>query len=326
MEIIARNVNEALYHGVKALQSRGELQSSRAGNTIEVPEPVITTYLVPQEKVLFSKERDANPFFHFFEAMWMLAGRSDVEFVARVLPRIKDYSDDGLFLQGAYGYRWHHHFDFNQLEHIIELLKSQPNTRRAVLQMWDPNHDLEENIDSRDIPCNTAIYFKIRHKKLNMTVTNRSNDIIWGAYGANAVHMGFLQEYIAARVGVEVGIYVQFSDSFHVYTTGLGGDIWKRIEADPLKLTYQPYPLLVSNHPLGPVNKAWDEDMNRFFTCFDDGLQPEPSHYKTKWWRHVVIPLWLAFIHRDPAVLEACVAEDWQLAAAEWLERRAAKP
>ena len=48
-----------------------------------------------------------------------------------------------------------------------------------------------------EIPCNTAIYFKVREGKLNMTVSNRSNDVIWGTFGANVVHMSILQEYVA---------------------------------------------------------------------------------------------------------------------------------
>ena len=66
-------------------------------------------------------------------------------------------------------------------------------------------------------PCNTQIYFWSRNGKLNMTVANRSNDMIWGAYGANAVHMSFLQEYVASMCGVKCGIYTQFTHNLHAY-------------------------------------------------------------------------------------------------------------
>jgi hypothetical protein len=95
------------------------------------------------------------------------------------------------------------------------MLRKRPDSRRVVLQMWDPVNDLDS--PSKDIPCNTNIYFKIRGGELQMTVCNRSNDMIWGAYGANAVHMSVLQEYIAAALGVYIGPYYQVSDSFHVY-------------------------------------------------------------------------------------------------------------
>ena len=65
---------------------------------------------------------------------------------------------------------------------------------------------------------NTNIYFKIRENKLKMTVCCRSNDMLWGAYGVNVVHMSVLQEYMATMIGVEMGEYRQISDSFHIYT------------------------------------------------------------------------------------------------------------
>ena len=53
-----------------------------------------------------------------------------------------------------------------------------------------------------------------------MTVSNRSNDIIWGTFGANAVHMSMLHEYVASALMLHVGKYTQISDSFHAYTAG----------------------------------------------------------------------------------------------------------
>src|SRR4051812_24359480 len=107
MEIRVRNVAHALTIGINAMQwPEVRNVSPRGSPTLEYPEPVITHYARPLERVLFSPDRDANPFFHFFEALWMLAGRDDVEFLAALLPRMQEFSDDGVRLAGAYGYRW----------------------------------------------------------------------------------------------------------------------------------------------------------------------------------------------------------------------------
>src|SRR5690606_6235064 len=140
-------------------------------------------------------ERDANPFLHFFESLWMLAGRNDVDYMTRLVRRFAAYSDDGKTFNGAYGYRWRKWFGRDQLQQIIGALRSNPQDRRCVLGMWDAGHDL--GLQSADLPCNTHIYFRIQDDRLNMTVCNRSNDAIWGAVGANVVHMSFLQEYMA---------------------------------------------------------------------------------------------------------------------------------
>jgi hypothetical protein len=121
---------------------------------------------------------------------------------------------------------------------IILELKQNPDSRRVVLAMWDggsradwtlqtaePSFRAEQPGDfyaaisgSNDVPCNTHAYFDTVDGKLNMTVCCRSNDIIWGAYGANAVHFSFLLEFLATASGIPMGVYRQFSNNFHIYT------------------------------------------------------------------------------------------------------------
>lgn len=81
--------------------------------------------------------------------------------------------------------------------------------------MWDCVDDL--HVDSKDVPCNTQAYFSINAGQLDMMVTNRSNDSVWGALGANAVHFSILQEYMAARIGVPAGKYWQVTNNLHLY-------------------------------------------------------------------------------------------------------------
>jgi thymidylate synthase len=220
--IQARNVHEALPRCLKMLRTEGIDRESRNGPVRMFPMPVTTMYEAPEERVIFWAERDANPFFHFYESLWMLAGRNDVAPLTKYVPRMKDFSDDGEVFHGAYGYRWRKHFEFDQLPLIAAALKKNPDDRRQVLAMWDAGVDLAEQEGRKDLPCNTQAMFSVTPLgHLNMMVTNRSNDIVLGAYGANAVHFSFLQEYMAARVGVKVGTYWQVSNNFHVYKTEL---------------------------------------------------------------------------------------------------------
>jgi hypothetical protein len=90
-----RNVNEALRKGIDLINELGEPIDSRNGPTLEIPCPVATVYHHPWERVLISQTRDANPFFHLMEALWILAGRYDVKFLTEFNKRMADYSDDG---------------------------------------------------------------------------------------------------------------------------------------------------------------------------------------------------------------------------------------
>lgn len=217
--IQARNVHDALPRCLKLLRTEGIDRESRNGPVRMFPMPVTTMYEHPEERVLFWALRDANPFFHFYESLWMLAGRNDVEPLLRYVPRMVDFSDDGEVFHGAYGHRWRKHFGYDQLERIASNLKKNPDDRRQVLSMWDCGADLfvpQEH--AKDLPCNTQAMFSVTPLgHLNMMVTNRSNDIALGAYGANAVHFSYLQEYMAHRIGVRVGAYWQVSNNFHIY-------------------------------------------------------------------------------------------------------------
>ena len=214
--IRARNVNDALQQGLQHLSNYGIKRDSRNGPVLLSPEPVTTVYSKPLERVLFWPERDANPFFHLYESLWMLAGRNDVEPVARFAKQMLQYSDDGKVFHGAYGYRWRNWFQFDQLKSIAESLSKNKDDRRQVLQMWDPKADLGRT--GKDFPCNVSATFQINvDGALDLCVFCRSNDIVWGAYGANAVHFSFLLEYMARWIGVPVGRYSQISINYHGY-------------------------------------------------------------------------------------------------------------
>jgi thymidylate synthase len=232
--IYAQNVNDAYRQGLKLILSEGQRTDSRNGPVLRLPEPVSTVYSMPQERVLFDTKRNANPFFHLFEALWMLNGGNDVETMDGFLKSLKQFSDDGKTYHGAYGDRWRHWPDFglaydggenrplyrlnefDQIQTAIEMLRENPFNRRVVISMWDPSRDLD--IESKDIPCNDMIKLWIdRDYRLHMVVFNRSNDIVWGCYGANAVQMSILHEYLSTMTHSQQGTLTQISCDFHAY-------------------------------------------------------------------------------------------------------------
>lgn len=336
-----RNVNDALPMSLHILEKVGVERDSRNGPVVKFPEPVTTKYRSPCERVLFYKERDANPFFHLFESLWMLAGRNDVKWLKQFNSNIAQYSDDGETYHGAYGYRWQKHFypltpdephPINQLEVIIDTLKSNSDDRRCVLQMWDTQADLGRI--GKDFPCNLMTVFSINDKgQLDMTVYNRSNDIVWGAYGANAVHFSILQEYMAAAIGVPVGMYWQVSNNLHAYKdtlekvknlAALGEEILNMpMVTNPYDVV-KPYPLVSTDI------KSWNFDLQVFM---EKGIV---QNFSDPFFKQVVTPLWWAwqaFKKKDDPRrfanalnnVEQCKAEDWKLACKEWLERRDVK-
>ena len=342
MHIIrARNVEEALLLGVDMINETGVQRDSRNGPVKVMPEPVTTVYERPRERVMFLPERDCNPFFHFMECLWMMAGRRDVEWISRFNSGMSNYTDDGVNFHGAYGYRWRNHFAeyeqmpdgisreigvLDQLSTIADLLKKNPDDRRTVLQMWDAHADL--GLDGKDFPCNLIITFRINVAgHLDMTVFNRSNDMIWGAYGANAVHMSFMQEVMASWIGVPVGRYWQISTNFHAYLETL-----KKVE--PLlsqSAGFTDYEL-DNVKPFNIVNSPIDTWFSELSMFMDDGANV--MGYTDPFFKRVAIPMMLSWqawkdksnpdrVEMAIASAENIAATDWQKACIEWLGRRA---
>jgi len=216
-----RNVHAALPQGLDLIAKHSVSRDSRFGKVLVLPWPVATVYSHPLERVIFWEERDANPFFHLYEALWMLAGRNDVEPLLRYVKTFNQFSDDGETIHDAYGHRWRKRFHgVDQIREIVYALKQNRDDRRCVLQMWSPESDLGRV--GKAFPCNLTATFQVGVQgKLDMTVFCRSNDMILGAYGANAFHFSMLLEYMAARIGVEPGVYTQISTNMHIYDHAL---------------------------------------------------------------------------------------------------------
>lgn len=343
-----RNVCDLLPLGLDHLVHEGQRGDSRAGPVVVAPTPVMSVYERPCERVLLSPIRDANPFFHFFEALWMLAGRDDSESLSYYVHDFgQRYADDGV-IHGAYGRRWRSALGFDQLDAVVDRLRDDPNDRQCVMQMWDAVHTEQSEGHNdllgawKDRPCNTHVYLRVRDSNddprfgaqpvlvLDLTVCCRSNDIVWGAYGANAVHFSFLQEYLAGRMGVGVGRMYQLSNNFHGYVSVLDelGDPRLLLEESDLYAEGVVRPM-----PIGEDWRAWDADLDSFMTwhelMWQKGLPPRISFYANSWFQDVAMWVVLANWHRKngdwAAAMSAAnqiAAEDWRAACADWLARR----
>lgn len=318
--VTGQNVNHVLSDALWLLSVRGVRAQSRNGPTIYIPAPTILTYVNPMERVLFNEKRNANPFFHLMESLWMMNGANDLEFVRFFVKRMEQFSDDGQTLNGAYGKRWRTYYKHDQLHAVIKLLKEKPDTRRAVVAMWDGSRDAMNWSWSKDVPCNTHVYFALNPEgDLDMTVCNRSNDLIWGACGANAVHMSVLQEYVACGVGVPVGTYYQMTNNLHIYLETFGDNL------DQLKLDFAPddrYDTLPTYSTFNTPLPAWEADLGRFMKH----PLASPS-YDDPFFNGVAAPMFASWYDRKLGTgtgIEAAMAigaQDWQTACVEWIHR-----
>jgi hypothetical protein len=292
--------------------------------------------MYPKQHVLLSPVRDANPFFHLLEAIWMLAGRDDGAFIDNYVKNFSErYADNG-WVPDAYGYRWRNSLSADQLNIIVVQLRNDPTTRQAVLQMWGAGR--EDLFTANFKPCNLVAVFRIVKGRLNMVVSNRSNDLIWGCCGSNAVHFAILQEYIAGMVGVPLGGYWQVSSNLHMYMehhemlrkrTGVSG--FPLIDVGPYLRTDGNYE---KTQPLVTDPASFDKELEMTMVFLDrlhhDSYDISMDYHPMKniFLKEVALNMAIAYkFHRQKNKVDALkrvamvMAEDWRKAGMEWLER-----
>lgn len=335
--INAVNVRDALPKTVQYLLIFGKIEETRGGEALVAPSPVTICYRSPKQHVLINSLRDANPFFHLIEAMWMLAGRDDGKFLDHYIKNFsRDFGDQYGIIPDSYGHRWRYRLGFDQLKEIVEQLTDNSGSRQAVLQIWDD--DLRFNGPK---PCNLIVTFRIHDSRLDMAVFNRSNDLLWGCCGANAVHFPIMQEYIANMIGIAIGDYWQISTNLHLYMKQYMNLLERRKKItswhdhnndEPLWASLKNDPNYEQTEPLIKYPESFDEelqetvcmieDINKDLEIFDDNLsQP--------FLRDTVLPMAQAHRHyknkaiaKALAEVEKVIAADWKRAGKEWLQRR----
>lgn len=210
---------------------------SRLGDNTKELIGMSTMLTNPRNIWMLSKERKHNIFHQIGESLGVLSGNLDMTYLIKFLPGAKYFSDDFDEEKGTGHWRADYanrirHFkgvkansfykeigdiiEVDQLKNVYEELKEHKNTRRAVIVLWSPVDD-GTFPNSLDYPCNDMIQFIVRDNKLNMIVTVRSNDEIWGYTAINMIEFPLMQRLMASALGLEVGIYRHQAGSFHIY-------------------------------------------------------------------------------------------------------------
>lgn len=315
--ITAKNIPQAYQEVMEKIHIIGAQEDSRNGPVITIQYPFTLRITNPEQRVLFNPARDANPFFHVMESIWMFAGRNDAEWLTTYNKRYVDYAEPTGAVHGAYGMRWRYQFAIDQIAEVIDILGANPSTRQAVISMWSPFLDLTDR-PLNDRPCNTHIYFRTVAGKLNMTVCNRSNDVVWGMLGANAVHMTYLHELVARGTGIPMGEYIVFTNNAHIYPemprySAIMKDLW-HYDQYGMKARVTTVPLLAPN-----------EDWSEFISGCEKFCDGKPV--RLSWFQQIAYPMekaWAARMNGETGIpeIKSMPSCDWRKACLEWVERR----
>jgi thymidylate synthase len=217
------DVAEVLINDGQPVVSRGRAVHEALHTQLRMPDP--------RKRVLTIPFRRANPFFQAAEAVWILAGRADAQWILPYNRQLRQFLDTAVprpgYFHGAYGERlrrWDHISklgeppgpEVDQLQHVLDQLRKDSGSRRAVAVLHNPRIDNPWH-DTLDRPCNIALSFQQRDGALHAMTFNRSNDLTLGLAYTNIVQFTTIQEFLAAGLKLGVGLYTHISSSLHIY-------------------------------------------------------------------------------------------------------------
>lgn len=177
----------------------------------------------PRERVIRFEARKTKLEYLMGEFLWYVSGDPNPTSIAKLAPFWDTLRAPNGLVQSNYGshiFRDTRSPGTSQWHYMINLLKTDPDTRRAVLSIYSWPNCLE---NPKDVPCTFSIQFFVRENKLLCNVAMRSNDLILGTCN-DVFQFTMLQELLLIELrqdpqfeNLELGPYVHYAGSLHIY-------------------------------------------------------------------------------------------------------------
>lgn len=206
---------EIWFNIFKDLKIHGKEYSPRGMKTLEIENYMFELNPITDKLCCFT-ERKVSLKYLAKEFLWYLSADRNNTLLEEYAPFWKTVKNKKEpYYNSNYGYYF---FAEKQFDYVVETLIIDKDSRQAVILL---NRKEVMMSDSVDKICTNAISFRIRDNKLNMSVTMRSSDLIWGITN-DVVQFSLLYEMVYNKLkffykSLEIGIYNHKSDSFHIY-------------------------------------------------------------------------------------------------------------
>ncbi len=215
------SVDELWTNAVRCLLTYGRETPSRVGSTKEILG--FSTGLVSIDKTfLLNRRRKLSPTYACAEFLWCMKHTKNIKMIKAYASQYEKFAEnDEAF--GAYGWRFYENLTqdstkmTSQFELLIRHLNETPNSRQAIITLWeadDLSHAYKK--DRKDLPCTLSMQFIIRDDNLHLIVTMRSNDV-WLGLPYDIFAFTCIQRLVADTLGVQCGTYTHQVGSLHLY-------------------------------------------------------------------------------------------------------------
>ncbi|MEY8714780.1 thymidylate synthase [Francisella philomiragia] len=180
------------------------------------------------------------------ELLWFLSGSTNVKYLNDNKVRIwNEWATEEGELGPIYGKQWR---DFNgegidQIAEVIEMLKTNPNSRRILVSAWNPCVIPSEKISPQENvakgnsalpPCHAMFQFYVADNKLSCMLTQRSADAFLGV-PFNIASYSLLTHMIAQQCDLDVGEFIWSGGDCHIYNNHIE-QVNEQLSREPLDL------------------------------------------------------------------------------------------
>lgn len=179
-----------------------------------------------------------------YEVLWYLSGEDHIRSL-RQHTRIWDaWADAEGNLDTAYGRYWRRFpsarmnsetgtyevVEVDQIGRVLEILKTDPTSRRMVVTAWEPGNALSSKLP----PCHYTFVFNVADNRLSCHLTQRSGDIAIGI-PFNLAAYSLLTQVLASEAGLGVGEFSHTIVDAHIYVNHVDG-LREQMQRSPRQL------------------------------------------------------------------------------------------
>ena len=119
----------------------------------------------------------------------------------------------------VYGRQWRDFEGVDQLNQVVEDIKSSPDSRRLIVSAWNPK-DIPIMVKSGLPPCHTLFQFYVSEGRLSCQLYQRSADVFLGV-PYNIASYAILTLMIAQATGLQPGEFIHTLGDAHLYSNHL---------------------------------------------------------------------------------------------------------
>jgi thymidylate synthase len=163
------------------------------------------------------------------ELLWFLKGSTNVDYLQENGVRIwNEWADENGNLGPVYGHQWRNWNSegIDQIQGVIETLKSNPDSRRMLVSAWNPSVlpdtsiSFSENVKNNKAalpPCHAFFQFYVADNKLSCQLYQRSADVFLGV-PFNIGSYALLTLMMAQVCGYQAGDFIHTFGDVHIYS------------------------------------------------------------------------------------------------------------